>query len=98
MIRIALTGPECTGKSTLTIELAQHYNAPYFTEYARDYIGALDRDYTYDDVVHIAEVQMKQARQDFPENACMVFFDTWLVITKVWFNVVFGRYPQWIDK
>jgi NadR type nicotinamide-nucleotide adenylyltransferase len=98
MIRIALTGPECTGKSTLTVQLAKHYNAPYFSEYARDYIGSLDREYTYEDVVHIAEVQIRQAKQEVPAGARIAFFDTYLIITKVWFNVVFGKYPGWIDE
>lgn len=96
MIRVVITGPECTGKSTLTAELARHYKAPWFSEYARDYIAGIGRNYTYDDVVHIAEVQYKQAFEEVSDSR-VVFFDTWLIITKVWFEVVFGRYPEWID-
>ena len=27
-----------------------------------------------------------------------MFFDTWLIITRVWFEVVFSKVPDWIDK
>jgi len=27
----------------------------------------------------------------------LVFFDTWLIITKVWFDFVYGKHPQWLD-
>src|SRR5512133_3078908 len=95
MIRIAITGPECTGKSTLTEQLAAYFNSQYFPEYARDYISSLNRDYTYKDILHIAETQLKQANDE--ANGDIVFFDTWLIITKVWFDVVYGHYPGWMD-
>jgi NadR type nicotinamide-nucleotide adenylyltransferase len=96
-IRIVITGPECTGKSTLTQQLAAHYGTIHIPEYARDYIGNLCRPYNYDDVMHIAEVQRRQAHETNAGAKRMVFLDTYLVITKIWFKVVFGRYPQWID-
>jgi nicotinamide riboside kinase len=97
VIRIVLTGPECTGKTTLAEELARYFNTFHLPEYAREYIGNLCRPYQYDDLVHIAEVQRKQAH-DLQEHANrIVFLDTYLIITKVWFKVVFDRYPEWID-
>ena len=39
MLRIALTGPESTGKSTLCRQLAAHYHAPCVPEYARAYLA-----------------------------------------------------------
>lgn len=96
--RVAVTGPECTGKSTLTIQLAEYFNAGYVQEYARDYIGGLNRSYTFQDVIHIAEVQRDQAIAAISNDGRIVFFDTWLIITKVWLQVVYGRYPKWIDE
>ena len=40
MLRIVLTGPESTGKSTLAAELAEHYDLPYVKEFARYYLEA----------------------------------------------------------
>jgi NadR type nicotinamide-nucleotide adenylyltransferase len=95
-IRIVITGPECTGKSTLTRELAEYFQGPYIPEYARDYIEKLNRPYNYKDVLHIAETQLMQGTSAFAD-AKVIFFDTYLVITKIWFEVVYNRYPAWIE-
>jgi NadR type nicotinamide-nucleotide adenylyltransferase len=96
--RVVITGPECTGKSTLAKQLAGHYHTTYVPEYAREYINNLERHYEYEDLVHIAEVQLKQANESYNQPNGMVFFDTYLIITKVWFEVVYGHCPSWIDE
>jgi NadR type nicotinamide-nucleotide adenylyltransferase len=93
-----ITGPECTGKTTLADQLATHFNTRYFPEYARDYVAHLGIHYVYDDLVRIAEVQLKQAHEDAEKVDGLVFLDTYLVITKIWFKVVYGQYPEWIDR
>jgi nicotinamide riboside kinase len=97
LIRIVLTGPECTGKSTLAVQLAKHYNTLCIPEYAREYVGSLSRPYNYDDVVHIAEMQVKQCKEYSLRANRILFLDTYLIITKVWFDLVFNRRPDWID-
>ena len=42
MLKIALVGPESTGKSTLTVALAEFYGAAFVPEYAREYINELN--------------------------------------------------------
>lgn len=98
IIRVVLTGPECTGKSTLAMQLAQHYNTVCIPEYARQYIGSLTRPYAYDDVLHIAQTQVRQLDEYSGRANRILFLDTYLVITKVWFDLVFNRRPEWIDK
>jgi len=95
--RVAITGPECTGKSTLTEQLAGYFHTKYVPEYAREYIAGLNRPYTFEDVLHIAEVQRDQANSAKQGVNGIIFFDTWLIITKVWFQVVYGHFPTWID-
>lgn len=92
--RIILTGPECTGKSTLACQLAEITGSRCIPEYARGYIAGIGGHYTYADVEHIAKIQLEQFEQ---ADEGTVFFDTWLIITRVWFDVVFGRRPEWID-
>jgi NadR type nicotinamide-nucleotide adenylyltransferase len=98
IIRIVLTGPECTGKSTLAVQLAKHYNTLCVPEYAREYVDGLDRPYDYEDVVHIAEMQVRQLEEYSQHANRILFLDTYLIITKVWFDLVFNRRPAWIDK
>ena len=98
VIKIVITGPECTGKSTLSRQLAEHFHTRYIPEYAREYIAGLCRPYSYEDVLHIAEIQREQARSIDGGQDWIVFLDTYLIITKVWFEVVFNRCPDWIDR
>jgi NadR type nicotinamide-nucleotide adenylyltransferase len=95
MKRVLVTGPDSTGKSDLVSRLARRFGGVAVEEYARAYVEQLGRPYTYEDVEHIARRQMKQYKQDY--DAEWVFFDTWLIITKVWFDEVYGRIPGWID-
>jgi len=92
---VVLTGAESTGKSTLTEKLAAHFDAPYVPEIARSYIENLNRKYTYSDVENIARLQIEQFNSFSKLDVPIVFFDTWLIITKVWFEVVFQKIPVW---
>ena len=96
MKRILITGPESTGKSELTQALAGHYKGLAVPEYARDYVKNLGRPYLYSDVEHIAFMQVKA--YDLSTHPAWVFFDTWLIITKVWFEVVYGVSPPWLEE
>jgi len=95
--RILITGPESTGKSELAVSLAGTLHGKVIPEYAREYIGSLHRTYHYGDVEHIA-MQQSGAFESVAGEMGWVFFDTWLIITKVWFDLVFGRVPGWIDR
>lgn len=95
---IAITGAESTGKSNLANSLSEHYGAPFIPEYARDYIQNLDRKYTFEDVEYIAKKQVEQYNDLIQTDYKVIFLDTWLLITKVWFEVVFGKVPDWIEN
>ena len=32
------------------------------------------------------------------EESGILLMDTWLIVTKVWFEVVYGAAPEWIEK
>ncbi len=97
MKRVLITGAESTGKSELAMGLAHHFGGIYVPEYAREYVEKLGRPCVYSDVEHIAEWQ-KRAYHDTRAPGSFVFFDTWLIITRVWFEVVFQKVPSWLDE
>jgi len=93
---IVITGAESTGKSTLTERLANHFGVPFIPEIAREYIEKLNRKYTYSDVENIAKMQIEQFRKIVKSNAPYIFADTWLIVTKIWFEFVYHKTPDWI--
>lgn len=95
--RIIPTGAESTGKSTLAKQLAKHYDTVYMPEYARTYIQNLNRNYNYEDVVHIAEMQIQFEKAFLLKAQNYLFIDTGLIITKIWFQEVFQKIPDWLD-
>jgi NadR type nicotinamide-nucleotide adenylyltransferase len=96
-IRIAVTGPESTGKTTLAMQLAELYDGKYIPEFARGYIENLPRHYSFEDVETIALTQIEQYQATRSSSEKIFFFDTWLIITKVWFTWVFGKTPAWLE-
>ena len=99
MIKIAIIGAESTGKSELARALSAHFQSPYVPEYAREYVENLGRKYDFSDVCNIARKQIEQElfyEKKSDENAEFVFFDTDLILTKVWFEHCFGQVPDFL--
>ena len=95
MFKVGIIGPESTGKTTLARYLAKRYNGICVPEYARDYIEKLNRPYTMEDVEAIARHQIEQL-QEIKDG--LYFFDTELIITKVWFEHKYGSCPPWLEQ
>jgi len=105
MYKVGVIGPESTGKSTLSSYLASRYNGLLVPEYAREYMErrALARTYTREDVLRIAEYQVEYMHRLFAEDKHgsryeYVFFDTELIITKIWLLHKYGNCPDWIEQ
>jgi len=94
--KIVITGPESTGKSTLAEQLANHYHSDFIPEYARMYIQNLNRPYVYEDLENIAKRQVQDLKKYESLADKLLILDTYLIITKVWFDVVYQKYPPWI--
>ncbi|HEY4785061.1 MAG TPA: ATP-binding protein [Bacteroidales bacterium] len=96
-LKIVITGPESTGKSTLAELLAKQYHTVFIPEYARAYIEKLSRPYNFTDLEHIAHRQADDLKKYESLANGILFLDTYLIITKVWFNVVYKRCPDWVN-
>lgn len=107
MKKIVVLGPESTGKSTLCAQLAAHYNTLWVPEYVRGYLEEHGMNYTYGDLLHIAQQQQKledhytaqiQEAQYPISNIHYPFLiiDTNQYVMKVWCEVVFGKCHSWI--
>jgi len=95
-IKIVIIGPESTGKSTLSKDLAEHFNEPWVPEYAREYIELLDRPYEYDDLLAIAQGQIQKEEELAQKADRILFCDTDLHVMHIWSQHRFGKTHPWI--
>lgn len=93
--RVAIVGPESSGKSTLAAELARRYGTLHVGEYVRPYLDLLGRtEGTLDDIEAIARGQLAAEDALAGHTNRILFCDTNLVATIVWSQMLFGQCPQ----
>ncbi|MBF9239146.1 AAA family ATPase [Hymenobacter sp. BT683] len=96
LLRVSLTGPESTGKSTLAARLAAHYGTSFAPEFAREYLADSGPHYTPEDIEEIARGQvLAEAHAEAQANG-LVFYDSDLLVIKIWSEHAFGTCPEWI--
>ena len=99
MYRVGIIGPESTGKSSLALYLANRYKGTYVPEYARTYVEQKgSQEVTYDELCGIARHQIEELRTYLQSDSEVAFFDTELIVTKVWFEYAFGKVPEWLEE
>jgi len=93
--KIAIVGPESTGKSTITSQLAKHYQTLWVPEYARYYCAALTKDCDLQDEVNMfhGQVALEASVLAIAEKE-LIFCDTTFLTVKIWSDEVFGETPQ----
>ena len=83
-IKVVITGPESTGKSTLSEQLATHFNTSYVPEYARAYLKKTQGVYTEKDLLAIARGQIATEDALLAKNPELLIYDTSLEVLRVW--------------
>jgi len=95
-MRISLTGPESSGKSSLAAALAAHFGAPWVPEFARHYLETNGPTYTLADLELIARGQLAAEDTAATKTPGLLFCDTDLLVVKIWAEHAFGTCPAWI--
>jgi nicotinamide riboside kinase len=95
--KVAIDGPESTGKSQLALQLAQHFNAVHVDEAARKYLESLNRSYKQEDLYEIAMLQCRNEDEAAEKNQ-LIFCDTTLLVIKVWSEYRFGNCDERIEE
>jgi len=108
MKKVVIIGPESTGKSTLCKQLAEHYNARWVPEFAREYLLTYGTNYSFEDLLVIAKGQVALEEEHTRHTPLTVdhspltidhspvFIDTDMYVMKVWCEFVFQQCHNWI--
>jgi nicotinamide riboside kinase len=95
IVRIAIFGPESTGKTTLAKQLAEHYQTTWVPEFARDYLQEkLDSGKGICELSDMLPIAYGQANLEKEKSAVAnkyLFCDTNLMVTKV-FSELYYQY------
>ncbi|MFH6995222.1 DUF4301 family protein [Flavobacterium sp. FlaQc-48] len=94
IIKIALFGPESTGKTTLAKQLAEYYETQWVPEFARDYLQGKWEENQHicvaDDMMPIAYGQVALENKKLASAKKYLFSDTNLMVTKVFSEMYYG--------
>ena len=96
LVKIVLFGPESTGKTTLSIQLAKHYNTVWVQEYARPYLPQVcnpeRRTCQQKDILPIAFGQIALENRLAKRADKVLICDTDLLETKVYSSAYYGGF------
>jgi NadR type nicotinamide-nucleotide adenylyltransferase len=93
-IKIAVVGPESTGKSTMSAYLANHYQTVWVPEYARGYCEKLTQPPTWQDEINMFHGQIVLEAELLPKANKILICDTTFITVKIWSDQIFGSSPQ----
>jgi NadR type nicotinamide-nucleotide adenylyltransferase len=96
--RIAITGPESTGKTSLAMQLAELYDTVYVPEYARQYLDAHGTKYEYEDVLKMAKGQMELERHMLTQANEILIADSEMIGYKIWLEFYHWEVPKWMTE
>lgn len=102
IIKIALFGPESTGKTTLAKQLAKYYKTEWVPEFAREYLQEKwDNNQeicSVEDMMPIAFGQTKLENEYLLKANKYLFCDTNLMVTKVFSEVYYNYCDPLLNK
>ncbi|WP_291097081.1 MULTISPECIES: DUF4301 family protein [unclassified Flavobacterium] len=102
IIKIALFGPESTGKTTLAKQLAEHFKTAWVPEFARDYLQEkwekTGQICDVDDMLPIAYGQTKLENDSLSIANKHLFCDTNLLVTKVFSEAYYNFCDPLLDE
>lgn len=91
--KIAIVGPESTGKSTLAEQLATHYTTVWVPEFARGYCESLTHPCNWQDEINMFYGQLALENELLPLASQLLICDTTFLTVKIWSDHVFGKTP-----
>ena len=97
-VKIAIVGPESSGKSSLARVLAGHFGADLVEEFSREYLNDLGRNYEEGDLVDIVRGQIASEEEVLKTNPGMIICDTIPLDVRVWSLFKYGRCSEALEE
>jgi NadR type nicotinamide-nucleotide adenylyltransferase len=98
VIRVVVTGSECTGKTTLASALAEHFDTVWVPEFVRMFVENKGAAPEFADVEAIARGQMALEDQNASQASELLIQDTDLLSTVIYSRHYYLDCPSWIDN
>lgn len=98
MIRIVISGAECTGKTSIASALSGYYGEPWTAEFVRQYVDTLDRELTREDLEPIAKGQLAQEDRALDQANRFILHDTNLLSSILYANHYFEEQLEWVNE
>lgn len=95
---VCIVGPESSGKTTLALQLAQHFNVPMVPEYAREFLLRSGGNYSEADLLQVAKGQLDLEARIAERCENMMICDTDILVIKIWQEFKFGRPNEELDE
>ncbi len=95
MIKIAFTGPESSGKTTLCMALSEAFSCPWIPEFAREYLEKKEG-YDLEDMDTMAQGQARRWENYIDQK--LILCDTEMLVFKIWSEVKFGASTAIIEN
>lgn len=102
IIKIAIIGPECTGKTTLAKDLADRFADPWVPEFARDFLqekfNKTGKICEQEDMLPIVRGHVQQENAAVASAKKYLFADTCALQSKVYSDIYYGSVDAAIAK
>jgi len=97
-IIVTFTGTESTGKTTAAEFAATTLSIPLIADISRGYINNLNKQYTYDDVLQIAQIVIAEEAIALKQHTGIIISDNCLINIKIWLRYYQWAIPSWLDS
>ena len=97
-LKIAFTGPESTGKTSLSMLVAETFDGVYIPEFSRIFLEKRNGFYEEQDLVTIALGQCEVLQSVLISGNQLLVSDTDMTVMKVWSQFKYGRVSPMIEK
>lgn len=95
-MKIAFTGPESSGKTSISKAVANLFDATWYSEYAREYLLQNDGKYNFDDLEKIARKQ--EEIRTVKTDTTFSIYDTEATVFYIWSHFNYKKCAPYIQK